>query len=260
MTEAITSQGLITESHPEEVIGTPNSNGNSERSDFDSAGQDIAKSMMTFLLPQAIPLLKNKSRKKKKTIGYSEILPNTPKPHENNDENLQFVEGQSPCVYGSVLPGSEHVKSVVLDSFDGDQCGVHVTNQPISPSNTAEADQPCFDTDACPPCRVDQFVNIDGTESSVCQFDTDGIKDIFCHNQVQSKVQLALDRRHQDDYLYPYESVSGIKSANENVLYEENQDICKKMDENSTGTKFLSGEKDLNRGTDFNDGNVCHHF
>ncbi|KAG6764005.1 hypothetical protein POTOM_031457 [Populus tomentosa] len=252
VTEAITSQGLITESHPEEVIGTPNSNGNSERSDFDSAGQDIAKSMMTVLLPQAIPLLKNKSRKKK-TIGYSEILPNTPKPHENNDENLQFVEAQSPGAYGSVLPGSEHAKSVVPDSFDGDQCGVHVTNQPISPSNTAEADQPCFDTDACPPCRVDQFVNIDGTESSVCQFDTDGIKDIFCHNQVQSKVQLALDKRHQDDYLYPYESVSGIKSANENVLYEENQDTCKKMDENSIGTKFLSGEKDLNRGTDFND-------
>lgn len=260
MTEAITSQGLITESHPEEVIGTPNSNGNSERIDSDSAGQDIAKSMMTVLLPQAIPLLKNKSKKREKTIGYSEILPNTPKPHENNDENLQFVEAQSPGVYGSVLPGSEHEKSVVLDSFDGDQCGVHVTNQPISPPNTAEADQPCFDTDACPPCRVDQFVNIDGTKSSVCQFDTDGIKDIFCHNQVQSKVQLALDKRHQDDYLYPYESVSGIKSANENVLYEENQDICKKMDENSIGTKFLSGEKDLNRGADFNDGNVCHHF
>uniref|UniRef100_A0A6N2M7V0 FYR C-terminal domain-containing protein n=1 Tax=Salix viminalis TaxID=40686 RepID=A0A6N2M7V0_SALVM len=253
VTEAITSQGLITESHTEEVIGTPHSNGNSERSDFDSAGHDIAKSMMTFLLPQAIPLLQNKSGKKKKTISYSEVVPNTPKPRENNDENRQFVEIQSPGVHGSALPCSEHVKSVVLDSFDGDQCGVYVTNQPISPSNTADADQPCFDTDACPPCRVDRFVYIDGTESSVCQFETDGIKDIFCHDQAQSKVQLALDERPQDGYQYPCESVSCIKSTNENVLYEENQDFCKKMDENSIGTEFLSGEKDINRGTDFND-------
>ncbi|KAJ6689891.1 hypothetical protein OIU85_006208 [Salix viminalis] len=209
--------------------------------------------MMTFLLPQAIPLLQNKSGKKKKTISYSEVVPNTPKPRENNDENRQFVEIQSPGVHGSALPCSEHVKSVVLDSFDGEQCGVHVTNQPISPSNTADADQPCFDTDACPPCRVDRFVYIDGTESSVCQFETDGIKDIFCHDQAQSKVQLALDERPQDGYQYPCESVSCIKSTNENVLYEENQDFCKKMDENSIGTEFLSGEKDINRGTDFND-------
>ncbi|CAK7326230.1 unnamed protein product [Dovyalis caffra] len=249
VTEAIISQGLVTESHPEEVIGTPNSNGSSERSDFDSVGQDVAKSMMTLLLPQAIPLLKKNSRKKTKTISYSENLPGTPKPLENNDENGQFVEAQSPGVCCSVLPGSEHVKSVVLDSFDDDQCGVLVTNQRILSSNTAEADQPCFDTDACPPCRVEQFANVDAMESSVCQVDTGGIKDIFCDKEVQ----LALGKRPQDGNLYPYESVSGCKSANENVLYEENHDFCKKLDEKSKGSPFLSGEKDLESATDFND-------
>lgn len=37
----------------------------SEKSDLESAEKEVAKSMMTFLLPQAIPLLKKTHRKKK---------------------------------------------------------------------------------------------------------------------------------------------------------------------------------------------------
>lgn len=59
------SEGLVSESCPEEVIGTSNSNGSSQKSDFDSVGQETAKFMMSFLLPQAIPLLKKAPRKKK---------------------------------------------------------------------------------------------------------------------------------------------------------------------------------------------------
>ena len=42
-----------------------NTNSGSKRNDFDSLGQYIVKSMMIFLLPQAIPLLKENSNRKK---------------------------------------------------------------------------------------------------------------------------------------------------------------------------------------------------
>lgn len=77
----IISEGLVSESDPEEERGTSNSNGSSQKSDFDSVGQETAKSMMSFLLPQAVPLLKKSSRKKKAAVSPSEIMPfgeNTP--------------------------------------------------------------------------------------------------------------------------------------------------------------------------------------
>ena len=71
----VISEGLGSEPHPEEEIGTSNSNVGSEKSDFDSVGQETAKSMMTFLLPQAIPLLKKASMKKNSALSPLEILP-----------------------------------------------------------------------------------------------------------------------------------------------------------------------------------------
>jgi len=50
-------------------------NGNSERSDFYSVGEDITKSMMTVLLPQAVPLLTYSSRKKQRRTKPSEGSP-----------------------------------------------------------------------------------------------------------------------------------------------------------------------------------------
>lgn len=66
--DLIISEGLVDESHLQEEIVTSNSNANSEKSDCDSLGQEMVKSMMTFLLPQAVPLLKNSSRKKKAPV------------------------------------------------------------------------------------------------------------------------------------------------------------------------------------------------
>ena len=63
-------EGSITESHLEGEMANYTSNGSSERSDFDSVGQEVAKSMMTVLLPQALPLLKKTSRKKKATNNH----------------------------------------------------------------------------------------------------------------------------------------------------------------------------------------------
>lgn len=79
--DLIISEGLVDESHLQEEIGTSNSNVNSEKSDCDSVGQEMVKSMMTFLLPQAVPLLKNSSRKKNAPVksntegAYFEDIP-----------------------------------------------------------------------------------------------------------------------------------------------------------------------------------------
>ena len=68
-------EDLATESESlrEDEISTSNSNVSSGKGDLDSVGQDIAKSMMTVLLPRALPLLNTFSRKKKKNLKPSEM-------------------------------------------------------------------------------------------------------------------------------------------------------------------------------------------
>ncbi|XP_056164466.1 uncharacterized protein LOC115670869 isoform X4 [Syzygium oleosum] len=56
--------GLVAESHPGGEMEKDPLKSSSENSDLDSVGQDVAKSMMTVLLPQALPLLREASRKK----------------------------------------------------------------------------------------------------------------------------------------------------------------------------------------------------
>lgn len=53
----------------------PNSSPSSGKNDFDSAGQDVAESMISLLLPQAVPLLRNISTDKDFTISSSDMLP-----------------------------------------------------------------------------------------------------------------------------------------------------------------------------------------
>lgn len=80
------ADGLLTESHPEEEMSTIKSISSSQNIDFDSVGQEMAKSMMTFLLPQAIPLLNKGYRKKKGTVSSSEVLPCTVKSRQEINE------------------------------------------------------------------------------------------------------------------------------------------------------------------------------
>ncbi|XP_075518505.1 uncharacterized protein LOC142552644 isoform X3 [Primulina tabacum] len=71
----VKSEVLITDSVPEEEIRTSTWYSSSEKCDTDSVGEDIAKSMMTVLLPRALPLLKTFTRKKKKSVKPLEIAP-----------------------------------------------------------------------------------------------------------------------------------------------------------------------------------------
>lgn len=90
--DLIASKNPATESHQEE-IGAFNCNADSGKSDFDSVGHETAESMMSFLLPQAIPLLGRTSRKKKANVTVLEALPSGMNSKQENKENNLACQG-----------------------------------------------------------------------------------------------------------------------------------------------------------------------
>ncbi|KAJ9174145.1 hypothetical protein P3X46_017205 [Hevea brasiliensis] len=243
--DVVVCEELVNKSHSEEETGTSNSNMSSEKGDFDSVGQDIAKSMMTVLLPQAIPLLKKTSSKKKKTIIPSGNLPPTPKPHEEKNDMGFFVDAQSNGVDQSIFQSSENTKTVVLQKFDDDQFVDHVMNQLILPSNNVEADQPSCDENN----GGEQFVDVDVESSWFLRVETSGNRDV----SLDDKMQLNLSKRPQDSHVCLTASILGCTPASEKVLTEVNQDICKNVDENSLGAE-INSEKILKNSSDCNKG------
>lgn len=69
----VVSEGLLAEPMTEELADS-DLNMSSRNNDSDSADQETAKSMLSFLLPQAIPLLKRASSKKPQKNDMSETL------------------------------------------------------------------------------------------------------------------------------------------------------------------------------------------
>ncbi|XP_050373317.1 uncharacterized protein LOC126790971 isoform X2 [Argentina anserina] len=149
--DVVIADGLLTESHPEDEMPNNKSNTSSQNFDFDSVGQEMAKSMMTFLLPQAIPLLNKHSRKKKGSGSPSKVLPCTVKSQKqinettapspglilaHEDATLEKIHSQCTDL-GPIAP----MKSIIPDSLDDDQYGDHVANHLISSCDKGEADQ-----------------------------------------------------------------------------------------------------------------------
>ncbi|CAN4122038.1 unnamed protein product [Withania somnifera] len=81
----VVPDSLITDSHPESEKDTSRLEMNSQKSESDSAGHEIANSMMTFLLPRALPLLKTYTRKKKNDKKSVEVSI-----HNSQDENKKI--------------------------------------------------------------------------------------------------------------------------------------------------------------------------
>ncbi|KAK6133918.1 hypothetical protein DH2020_032347 [Rehmannia glutinosa] len=160
------SEVLVTDSFPEDEIGTSANNTSSEKCHIDSVGQEIAKSMMTVLLPRAVPLLKTFTRKKKKTEKPSNF-PTHRSQEENNMPNISMndatiVRGlaehsdveknEKACTacagHDSVSSTSGNSDSVVPDSFDNDD------PQPVLPrADAAKAGQFSCGFDPCAPCQ-----------------------------------------------------------------------------------------------------------
>ncbi|GMH15255.1 hypothetical protein Nepgr_017096 [Nepenthes gracilis] len=139
------SNGLISGSHPKEEPASCNSNDSPEQNDFDSVGEEIAKSMMTVLLPQALPLLKFSSRKKKKR--RNDVLKDSPfhrKPENEHNRSRPSVDAASAAgmlsiistLAGQTAPNSGLgsaasclENSFALDSFENDQNEEPIVNR-----------------------------------------------------------------------------------------------------------------------------------
>ncbi|KAL0003640.1 hypothetical protein SO802_011201 [Lithocarpus litseifolius] len=248
--DLIISEGLVDESHLQEEIGTSNSNANSEKSDCDSVGQEMVKSMMTFLLPQAVPLLKNSSRKKKAPVmsqgENTEAVTLTNNVYLEKDERMHI---QSTALGSG--PGFEHTKSVVPDSYEDEQCGDLVTKQVILSSDIGEANQVTFDKDTCPSNTWDTWGQlIVQNKPSGSHVETNGSKDILCYNEVH----MTLNEKPQKGDGCVSESVLACTSHGNKIL-PENINSCATMDENLLGVEILSKENQLNTVPDCTEAN-----
>ncbi|KAF6140079.1 hypothetical protein GIB67_001820 [Kingdonia uniflora] len=178
---AVVSGEMGMDSHPEEESITSSPNASSEKSDFDSVGRELAKSMMNFLLPQAVPLLKKKTSSKKRTTtrktdisitdgdnfvafailkapekiygpynalevnypGKSEVL--MPLEFSTKKGGNMLVDTFS----GSDVHSSEDLKSIIPDSFEDERLENHLSHQKSSQSDIIEADQAPPDKREC---------------------------------------------------------------------------------------------------------------
>ncbi|WCJ21520.1 DNA binding [Euphorbia peplus] len=166
LTNVVVLEDLENKSHRGEETCTSNLNVNSERSDFDSIDHDITKSMMSFLLPQAIPLLKGTSSKKKKAISSSGKLP-TPNVVENTEHGF-FVDAQFPGVDHSVVKGTGNTSSISVEKSDGGKKGDHLVNLSTSFSSKPEPSQSCLNKAEYCPNVGGEFTCIDVKESLDC--------------------------------------------------------------------------------------------
>ncbi|KAE8724597.1 Histone-lysine N-methyltransferase ATX1, putative isoform 2 [Hibiscus syriacus] len=221
--DVVISDGFMTESHQEEEIGTSNSNTGSEKSDFDSVGQEMTKLMMTVLLPQAVPLLKRFSKKKKETFNSCKVNSRKDNIETNHllalpsfvispTEDASTEQGTRTHIQGLVVPNLEHLNSVILDSFEDGQED-HVASQAVLFSKHMEVDRTSFN------------------------------KDAFCSN-IQE--QLSINPK-QETSVYcdvtKSESVLGCVSPVMKALSEDIQVVSVNLDENSADTGKHSVEK-----------------
>ncbi|KAL9149122.1 hypothetical protein ABFS82_12G090300 [Erythranthe guttata] len=133
------SEVLVPDSLPEDEIGISPCNTGSEKCDADSVSQELANSMMTLLLPRAVPLLKTFTRKKKKSAKPPKN-PTHRSQEENNMPNIGVNDATIdsglaehsdldrmnakacipyPC-QDSVISTCGYSDSVVPDGFDND--------------------------------------------------------------------------------------------------------------------------------------------
>ncbi|XP_022968243.1 uncharacterized protein LOC111467538 isoform X1 [Cucurbita maxima] len=138
--DIIIPEESVMDAHPEEICSW-NRNSGSKRNDFDSVGQDMVKSMMTYLLPQAVPLLEENSDRKKTATSNLETFPcdentkdvwTTEKEGREKQEYMNIQHGN----YKFVVPCLELPKTG-LDNLEG---GQHYDNANINGSFSSFAD------------------------------------------------------------------------------------------------------------------------
>nr|XP_043625934.1 uncharacterized protein LOC122597400 [Erigeron canadensis] len=174
------SENCVTDSHIKDEMIISTGSENSEKSDSDPLGHEITNSMMTLLLPRALPLLRTFSRKKKtsKNCTKKDLYGTTEHQRKETDlcqedvpsakysEQIQLEKltgeahiqeklftGKDSCKKkddavllpgtdtSTVAPGLEDSVTVAPDSFENGQFEVMESTQAGHVEDTVEADQ-----------------------------------------------------------------------------------------------------------------------
>ncbi|GLT36955.1 hypothetical protein SLA2020_113000 [Shorea laevis] len=234
--DKVISDGLVTESNEEKEIDKSNSITSFEKSDFDSVGLEVAKSMMAILLPQAIPFLEEASRRKKEMVRPSRVSPCAMNSEHDDVEHRMKVDTLSSCTVpfptenlehekmhiqisdpGSIVPYLEHKNSFIPDSFEDDQYEGHLDNHKIFFSNTLEADQ----------------------ETSVCHIEVSQNEDAPSPNELN----IVLNKRSEENGKNLSETVIWCASPGKKALLKNVQGVCADSEENSARMETHSIEK-----------------
>ncbi|GFP95321.1 hypothetical protein PHJA_001676400 [Phtheirospermum japonicum] len=145
----------------------------------DSVGQEIAKSMMTFLLPRAVPLLKTFTRKKKKTEKPSNLSTHRSQ-EENNIPNISLNGaatvsgladysdvGNKVCTasigHDSVNSNPGNSDSVVPDSFDNSD-PQHIKE--VTPNSKKRARFSCLPKSEASFAKLHKDTDLGGSDNS----------------------------------------------------------------------------------------------
>ncbi|KAL7163734.1 hypothetical protein ACSBR2_039788 [Camellia fascicularis] len=223
--------------HPQEEMGTLNAS--SEKSDFDSVGQEITNSMMTVLLPRALPLLKTFSRKQKKIMNPSEISPCREQSQKENNKTDHHVDVASSEVHtqSPLLDQQDNEKMHILKTDPGSVVPSSGQNAPVDPDNSVNSDQSGPDVAEAGLTTVGERktrsdtlglpVGVDASvQPSICQVGSGDNKNICSYNKGPV------------------------------ALIACNEDICGHSDEKFMLLEIHSKEKDHNTSPNYTEGTI----
>ncbi|KAF1862814.1 hypothetical protein Lal_00040082 [Lupinus albus] len=243
----ITSGDLL---NPEHEVFNSNSSPSSDKGDFDSSGQDVAKSMISLLLPQAVPLLRNVSMNKKSIISPADRSPSRVNCKEAQNEvgcNLDVplfgvvvaedkYGEQGEKIHGpntelsSDTHNSELMKSIVFDSFEYSPCeGDFKTEQAILSSDISEAGRASFNKGKLPICDLPKGSSM-------------------CASELEFK-----DSPQDGDACIP-DSFLPDMSPVDKIISERSNDACSDLKQNQVHAAFNLMQKELLTAHDFTEG------
>ncbi|KAK4263611.1 hypothetical protein QN277_029000 [Acacia crassicarpa] len=214
---------------------------------------DVAKSMMTLLLPQVIPFLKD-STTEKLTSSPSGKLPSIMNSSQEDQKIGNLLEAASSVMTENAYVEREekmHVKTtsvsfVIADSFEPTQSENHKSEQAIFHSSIAEASRASFDKETCSTSHEQHGSGVLPNESSNCQADIKLTKNAFHHSSELDSEDLPQDF----DICIP-DSVLEHTPPLDRVISESNNDACPNVKENSNTVGLNSMEKDHKAAHDF---------
>ncbi|XP_027916913.1 uncharacterized protein LOC114176166 isoform X1 [Vigna unguiculata] len=258
----ITSGELLNAEHENAVKS--NSNPCSEKGDFGPAGHDVANSMMSLLLPQAVPLLRSVSTDMELIISPADMPPsqvNFKDEHVKVGHSLDvpssdviMIEaaqgGNGETRHGHTdphtgTPNSEHMKCIVPDSFEYSQCDDYKNkNQETLCTDLVEAGRSSFNIEMCsqqflghemPNITSTSHASVVDFEESPQNFDVCIPESVLDDMSVKDQVN---SERRDDDYLDVKENPAHVSLSSAQKELPSAQDFTGGVSNVFSGDKF----------------------